>query len=196
MALGVHQCTPSSLSDTRPGPLLKACLLLVSTAPSLATSAQVANPWPLPPSTHSAGSFLPVCRPLPVPHSQVGPQGPSRAQVLGSPERQSARSDFSEPRVLAEGCGREGHPRRPDRQGQSARGQAWAERQERRRRQVGTPRSVGRGGGRGPSRWPRRCWAPAAFPPPALIGRRPETSSRERHSAPGAQANANGPLRE
>lgn len=51
VALGVHQRTPSSLSNTRPGPLLKACLLLVSTAPSLTTSGQVANPWPLPPSS-------------------------------------------------------------------------------------------------------------------------------------------------
>lgn len=196
MALGVHQRTPSSLSDTRPGPCSRHAS---SWCPQL-------HPWPPALRWPTPGPCLPppialdpssrCVRPLPVPHSQVGPQGPSRAQVLGSPERQSARSDFSEPRVLAEGCGREGHPRRPDRQGQSARGQAWAERQERRRRQVGTPRSVGRGRGRGPSRWPRRCWAPAAFPPPALIGRRPETSRRERHSAPGAQANANGPLRE
>lgn len=62
----------------------------------------------------------------------------------------------------------------------------------------GTNRSVSRrtqGWGPGTLQVALAALVPAATPPPALIGRRPATS-RERHSAPGAQANANGPPRE
>lgn len=204
--LGVHRLALSSLSTSHPGNLLRACFLLVAIAPSLTTSTQVANPCPCLPPACSAGFFLTgtgrsgVYCPYWPSFPGGSPGVPAEHRFWKAPERQSAGSVFSELRVLGEGCGGEGHPWRPDRQGQSARGQTWAERQERRRRQGRDSQVRGpgeaRGGGRGPSRWPRRRWAPAAFPPPALIGRRPATSRRERHSAPGAQANANGPLRE
>uniref|UniRef100_A0A8C2SA44 Fibroblast growth factor n=1 Tax=Capra hircus TaxID=9925 RepID=A0A8C2SA44_CAPHI len=78
--LGVHQLALSSLSTSHPGNLLRACFLLVATAPSLTTSAQVANPRPCLPPACSAVFFLPgtgrsVCTALTGPHSQVLPDG-------------------------------------------------------------------------------------------------------------------------
>lgn len=104
------------------------------------------QPRPLPPSSLDSSSHHWPFRcvlPLPARIPRWVPGVRARHRFWKAPERQSAGSDF-ELRVLGEGRGREGHPWRPDRKGQSASGQTLAERQERRRRQGRDPRSVGR----------------------------------------------------